>query len=122
MMAGGEFTTDIHDAHGAAVGSHISMRGNVLGVRLDVDEVVIERDPPTHKAWATVGTPELFVIGHYEMAFDIEPAPEGSVFRISIRYALPERNKWIGMLLGNSYARWCVRQVTGDVQRHFTAS
>lgn len=120
MTAGGSFRTEIDDGHAQKLGSHVRMSGRVLGVPLSLDEVVIEREEPAHKAWETVGEPHLLVVGPYRMAFDITPRDaNASDLRVSIDYAQPTKNTWLGKLFGKTYARWCVRQMTGDVQKHF---
>ena len=43
------------------------MNGRILGLKLSLDEVVTERDPPARKVWETVGVPRLLVIGPYRM-------------------------------------------------------
>jgi len=69
MMGGGTMTTRVDGQHGRVVGSHITMTGRVFGMSLFLDEVVTERVPPWEKAWETVGTPRLLVIGAYRMGF-----------------------------------------------------
>lgn len=119
MMAGSRLTSEI-DGNGAReIGDHVRMGGRVMGVHVELDEVVSERDVPSHKAWETVGTPKLLVIGPYKMGFDVSPSHGGAELRVSIDYDLPRRNAWLGRLLGRSYARWCLRQMTNDVARHF---
>lgn len=96
---------------GRRVGSHIGMESRMLGLRLHLDEVVTEREPPRSKEWETAGTPRLLVVGHYRMRADIEPEGAGSRVRVRIDYRLPERGAWLGRLLGEAYARWCVSQM-----------
>jgi hypothetical protein len=67
MMMGGRMTYAFDAAGGRAVGSVIKMGGSFLGIRLAVEEVVIERQPPHHKAWETVGQPRMIVISRYRM-------------------------------------------------------
>lgn len=120
MTAGGRFWTRIDDGHAQNVGSHIRMGGRVLGIALGLDEVVTLRDAPAHKAWETVEPPDLLVVGPYRMALDITPRGRGaSDLRVSIDYDLPAKNSWLGRLFGGAYARWCVRQMTDEVKRHF---
>src|SRR5574341_716964 len=71
VMGGGRMVTELDERRGKAVGSHIRMTGTVFGMRLFLDEVVTLRTPPSEKAWETVGTPRLLVIGAYEMGFHI---------------------------------------------------
>ena len=63
MMLGSKMTTSTDAERGQEVGSHITMTGAVLGIRISLDEVVVERIPPWEKAWETVGVPQLLVIG-----------------------------------------------------------
>ena len=101
------------DAKGQGVGSHIRMGGRVFGLRIFLDEVVIRRDPPQHKAWETVGVPKLLIIGSYRMGFDIRPSNGGSDLRVFIDYDLPTGSisHWLGRLLADWYAKWCVDQM-----------
>lgn len=66
--------------------------------------------------------PRLLVVGAYRMGFDIESRPGGSRLRVFIDYALPERMRWLGWLLGAYYARWCTRQMVDDAERQFAAA
>ncbi len=119
MMAGGSMETSLDAGHGKEIGSHIRMCGKVLGFTLSLDEVVTIREPPRRKAWETVGTPELLVIGHYRMEVGIEAQEEGSLLRVSIDYGPPAKNAWLGKVLGRYYADWCVRQMVKAARDHF---
>ena len=92
----------------------------MLGLLLQVECVVVQRDPPRFKAWETVGTPRLLVIGSYRMSVAIEPQIGASRVTISIDYALPTNRLWRSF--GTVYARWCVRQMARDLVRQFTES
>lgn len=120
MMGGGRMTYEFDEAKGQAVGSHIRMGGNAFGVKLFVDEVVTEREPPRRKAWQTVGDPKLIVIGHYRMGFELTPVSGATVLRVWIDYDLAPRG--LGRLipgLANIYARWCVRRMAEDACSKF---
>jgi len=119
MMLGSRMDTSVDAARGQEVGSHITMTGNVVGIPLVVDEVVVEHVVPWEKTWETVGTPRLLVIGAYRMGFRVLRHERGSAFRVFIDYSLPERHRWLGRLLGQVYARWCVKQMTKGVERRF---
>lgn len=95
-MGGGRMSVKTDDGEGRVVGSHIEMEGRVLGVRLRLDEVVTERDPPRRKAWQTVGRPRLLVVGEYRMWVEVDGADGGSRLKIGIEYGLPHRAKWMG--------------------------
>lgn len=123
MMLGS--TMDIHMApdHTRRVGSAFGFTGHVLGVRLKVDEVVTSREPPTRKAWETTAEPTLWVIGRYQMGFELTPDGRSSKLRVYIRYDLPGTGlPWLlGRLFGRIYAAWCTGQMVSDAQKHFVA-
>ena len=120
-MAGGQMNTETDAGRGQTVGSRIRLSGRVVGVELSVEELVVERDPPRRKVWATTGTPKLLVIGHYRMGFELSPQANGSMLRVFIDYALPERapTRWLARLFSRYYARWCTRQMVDDAVEHF---
>lgn len=122
MMAGSSMETVIDEGGGQKVGSHIKMSGKVLGIPIDLNEVVVERVPPQRKVWETVGTPHLLVVGSYVLGFEITPKDSGSSFRVFIEYGLPHGYAQImGLLLGKIYAKWCVGQMARSVRNHFSA-
>jgi len=114
-------TLETDGAGGREPGSLIRIRGRFLGLRLLVDEVVTDHVAPTRKAWRTVGTPRLLVIGHYQMGFVITDQGDQSGLRVFIDFALPDRwpERWLGRLLGRWYARWCTDSMANDAARHF---
>ena len=113
--------TELDEGRGQKVGSRIRLSGRVFGVALSVEEIVVERDPPHRKVWATTGAPKLLVIGHYRMGFELSPQGNGSMLRVFIEYALPARGlaRWLGRLFGRYYARWCTQQMVDDAVKHF---
>lgn len=121
MMAGSRMTIETDAARGQAIGSVIRLRGRMLGIRLSVNEVVSDRQVPHSKAWETIGTPHLLVIGHYRMGFAISAQGQESVLRVFIDYALPKTwpTRWLGRLFGRLYARWCAASMANDAVRHF---
>jgi polyketide cyclase/dehydrase/lipid transport protein len=124
MMGGGQMEIEPDIGRGQNVGSRIRLAGKLFGMRLSVEEVVIERNPPHRKVWETIGAPALLVIGQYRMGFEITSQDKGSLLRVYIDYALPEnaRARWLGCLLGRYYAQWCTRRMVDDAVRHFAPS
>jgi hypothetical protein len=119
MMAGSRMTVEMDEAGGHAIGSMIRLHGRVLGVRLDVEEIVTERTPPFRKRWETSKEPTLLVIGAYRMGFDIAARDEGCTLRVSLDYARPVSGvgRLLGPVFGDSYARWCTRRMTNDAAK-----
>lgn len=119
MMAGSSMHTEFDARRFRAVGSRLRMHGRVLGLPLALEEQVVVREPPRRKAWETVGEPGLLVIGAYRMGFELEAAGDGTALTLRIDYQLPSRGvaRWLGLMLGRAYARWCVRTMVRDAQR-----
>jgi hypothetical protein len=120
MMLGGSMRYAFDAAQGQAVGSVISMTGNVLWLHLALDEIVTER-AATRKVWETRGDPRLLIVGAYRMGFEISPKGERSDLRVFIDFDPPQRgvSRILGLLFGGLYARWCVESMARDAARHF---
>lgn len=114
-------TTELDSLRGQAVGSVIRMKGRILGMSLQVEEVVIHHEPPVRKTWETRGQPRLLVIGRYQMGFELSPAAAGTRLRVWIDYSLPSglAGRWLGKRLGQVYADWCVTRMVRDAVEFF---
>ena len=123
-MGGGSMAVEFDEGRGKVVGSKLRLVGTAFGIRLGVEEVVIERVPPHRKSWETVGEPRLLVIGPYRMGFIIENLGQTSQVTVFIDYELPRRApwRWLGKMLGRAYARWCTERMAGDAAAHFAPS
>jgi hypothetical protein len=106
MMGGGRVTYALDAGRGMTEGSRITM-GAAFGLSLSVEEEATEREPAWRKAWRTVGTPRLLIIGAYAMGFRIEPAQGGSRLTVWIDYALPHSR--FGHMLGRLFFDYYVR-------------
>jgi hypothetical protein len=123
MLLGSTMTYQFDEAEGKAVGAHIRIKGRVLGLALNLDEIVTVREVAARKAWKTVGKPHLLIIGNYEMGFEITPLGKSSQLRIFINYTLPRGpSRILGWLLSGMYARWCVTRMLSDAIRHFAGT
>jgi len=93
-----------------------------MGIELFLEEVVTEREPPRHKAWETIGSPRLLVIGGYRLGFDITDGNNTSELRVFIDYDLPAAlvSRWLGYIFGKMYAKWCVQQMVNGARDHFS--
>lgn len=124
MMAGSRMSIDMDDAQGRCIGSRIRLSGRILGLRLSVDEVVAERNPPLRKVWRTTAPPRLLIIGPYQMGFNIEPRAGQSRLLVFIDYALPDGllSRWLGRMVGGFYAQWCTNRMANDAATHFAGT
>jgi hypothetical protein len=119
-MGGGSMHVEVDELRGKGVGSHTRLQGRAFGVPIDVDTQVVERTPPARKAWRTLATPRLLVIGPYRMGADLADLGGASRITIAIDYALPGgRRGVIARWLARGYARWCVRTMVHDIALAF---
>lgn len=123
MMLGSKMSIHLDAGAARSVGSKFGFEAAILGIPLSVEEVVTEREPPRRKVWSTTGEPNLWVIGQYSMGFEIEPLDEGCRLRVFIDYALPEAGlpHLLGLLLADTYAKWCSRRMVADARQHFSS-
>src|SRR5262245_46755681 len=70
-MMGGSMETLLDEGRGQAIGSHVRMKGKMMGVELLLDEVITERAPPHRKVWETIGEQHDVGIDSYRLGFDI---------------------------------------------------
>lgn len=118
-MGGGRMVASVDDGNGQRIGSHIRMSGKALGIKLFLDEVVTQREPPHIKVWETTGALRLLIVGHYRMGIQVEPQGEKSSLRVYLDYELPCSNAWLGRLFGGIYAKWCVQQMIRGTCEYF---
>jgi hypothetical protein len=118
MMAGSRMSIETDAGKGRRVGSVIRLHGRVLGIRLELEEVVTEREPPLRKTWETSREPRLLVIGAYRMGFEIQPAASACVLRVHLDYALPRSrfSRALARMVGRRYARWCTERMARDAR------
>ncbi|MDP3707539.1 MAG: SRPBCC family protein [Polaromonas sp.] len=121
MTAGATMKIETDSQQGQAVGSLIRMNGRILGISLCVEETVSEYRPPFRKTWETRGEPRLLVIGGYRMGFELTPKASKTHLRVWIDYNLPSGipERWLGRILGDAYANWCVTRMVRDAARAF---
>ncbi len=120
MMAGAHMRYEFDAARGRATGARVRLRGSMLGMDLDIEEEVCEREPPLRKSWITIGEPRIRVLASYRMGFELIRAPQGTSLEVYIDYVYPDRgiDRWLGRLLGGVYARWCVRRMVATAREH----
>ena len=124
MMAGSFMSIDVDSEGGRVIGSKIRMQGRMMGIPLLLEEVITERRVPNRNVWETIGTPNLLIIAHYRMGFELTPTGDSSMVRVFIDYSLPTAapGSWLGRLLGGVYARWCTKQMADGAARQFDST
>jgi hypothetical protein len=121
MMAGSKMTYEFDDGRGRRLGSHVRLVGSLLGLKLEIDEQVIDRVPARSKAWETVGNPRMLILAQYRMSFSLQALPGSCRVTARIDYSLPRKgfSRFLGLVAAGAYARWCVRNVLDQAAAHF---
>ena len=124
MMMGSRMAMVVDAGGGRVIGSKIRMHGSMMGISLSLEEAITERQVPHKKVWETIGTPDLKVMAHYRMGFELTPKGDSSLVRVFVDYSLPTKApaSWLGRLLGGVYARWCTKQMADDTARQFDSN
>ena len=124
MMLGSTMDIRMEPDHTRRIGSAFGLSGRILGMPLKIEEVVTDREAPARKTWETTTEPTLWVIGSYQMGFELSPSGQHSTLRVYIRYDLPSAGlPWLlGRLFGRAYAKWCTGKMVFDAQEHFNVS
>ena len=123
MMLGSTMDIFMDAQRTREVGSQFGFKGSVVGVPLFVREVVTFRQPPKSKRWKTVEEPVLWVIGAYEMYFEIRRETGGANLTVGIGYERPLRGfpRFLSIFFHRAYARWCTKKMVVHAQHHFSA-
>ena len=121
MKLGSRMSISVDADDGRVVGSKIRMQGRMMGIPLSLEEVITGRQVPARKVWQTIGTPNLVIMVHYRMGFELTPSGDASLVRVFIDYSLPltAPGSPLGPLLGGVCARWCTKNMADDAARRF---
>lgn len=119
QMMGGKLTIDWLSKHKTGLGAKYRWTGKVLGMKLDFTSEVSKWVEGKEKVWGTIGDPKLIVLSWFEMYLYLTPLPDGTTqTQLGIYYTKPKASL-LGFLLGRSYAKWCVKSMLKDTQKHF---
>lgn len=119
-MMGSKLTLEVLSGQRTGLGATYRYSGKIMGLTLDFSESVTKYVPNREKVWRTIGEPRLLIMASYEMRLAVEPEPPSSSrLTISIAYELPRSQVWrfLGILLGGWYSRWCLRRMCRDTKR-----
>lgn len=101
------------------IGATYRYYGKIMGLTLDITEVVRRYKLNEEKFWETIGEPKIIIMSHYVLGFQLKPTTGGTQATFSIDYEIPQRGlgKVLGILLSNWYAHWCLRMMLDRVNK-----
>jgi hypothetical protein len=118
-LLGSRLDLDRLSPQATGVGARYRWHGRILGLAVDLTEVVTEWVRDRRKAWQTVGEPRLIVMSGYRMGFTVAQGQSDSALTVEIEYDPPRTRggRLLAWLLGDAYARWCLRRMCRDAKR-----
>lgn len=118
-MMGGSLKTEILSKNDRGLGATYRMYGKVMGMKIDFTEKVTKWIENQEKVWETIGEPKLIIMGGYIMNLNVRPSNFGTRLTFGIKYSYPKSVFWkgISIVVGDWYAKWCLRNMCRDAKK-----
>lgn len=118
-MMGGKLHLEWLTTHMTGLGTKYRWTGKVVGMKMDFTVEVNQWIKNKEKTWGTIGEAKMIVISWFEMHLELTPTENnGTLVFLSIRYTKNKGSLW-SFLFGKRYAKWCVKSMLEDTQKHF---
>ena len=87
---------------------------------MNFSETVTKWQSPKMKEWETVGESKIIIMSWYRMWFEITPAENGTLAKISISYLPPKEwyYKILSFFFTNWYCNWCLNNMLNDTKKN----
>lgn len=118
-LMGSKLKFEILSPNVTDVGATYRYYGKIMGLTLDITEVVRRYILNEEKFWETIGEPKIIIMSHYVLGFLLKPVNGGTQATFSIDYEIPAHGlgRVLGMFLSNWYAHWCLRMMLDRVNK-----
>jgi hypothetical protein len=118
MMMGSKLKLEQISPNATGPGAKYRWHGKMMGMTIDFSEVVTRWDPPQAKEWETFGDARIIIRRWYRMGFEITPAENGSLVKLSISYLPPKAwyYRLLSFLFGRWYSDWCLNNMLRDTK------
>ena len=119
MMMGSKLTLEQLSSNSTGVGAKYRWYGKMMGMTMDFSEAVTKWQPPKLKEWETVGEAKIIIMSWYRMWFEIMPAENGTIARLSISYTSPKQwyYKILSFFFFFFYCNWCLNNMLQDTKK-----
>ena len=118
MMMGSKLQLEQLSHNAAGIGSAYRLFGKMMGMTIDFSEAVTRWEFPVAKEWETIGKARIIIMSWYRMGFDISPAGNGTIAKLSISYLPPKKwfHKILFILFAKWYCNWCLNSMLRDTK------
>ncbi len=119
MMMGSKLKLEQLSSNPTGVGAKYRWYGKMMGMIMDFSETVTKWQPPKLKEWETIGDAKMIIMSWYRMWFEITPAENGTIVKISISYLLPKLwyYKILLFFFARWYCNWCLNNMLNDTKK-----
>ena len=120
MMMGSKLKLEQLSTNPTGVGAKYRWYGKMMGMTMDFSETVTKWQSPKLKEWETVGEAKIIIMSWYRMWFEISPAENGTIAKISISYLPPKEwyYKILSFFFANWYCNWCLNNMLNDTKKN----
>ncbi len=120
MMMGSKLNLEQLSTNATGVGAKYRWYGTMLGMKMDFSEAVTKCQQNILKEWEIVGDAKIIIMSWYRMWFEITPAENGTLAKISISYLPPKEwyYKILSFLFANWYCNWCLNNMLNDTKKN----
>ena len=118
MMMGSKLKLEQLSPNPAGVDAKYHWYGRMMGMTIDFNEIVTKWQPPKLKEWETVGKAKIIIMSWYRMWFEITPAENGTIAKLSISYLPPTPwfYKILSFFFAKLYCNWCLNNMLNDTR------
>lgn len=118
MMMGSKLKLEQLSINSTGVGAKYRWHGKMMGMTIDFSETVTKWQSPKLKEWETVGEAKLIIMSWYRMWFEISPAENLTIAKISISYLPPKQwfYKILSFFFAQWYCNWCLNNMLTDTK------
>ena len=119
MMMGSKLKLEQLSINSTGVGAKYRWYGKMMGMTMDFSETVTKWQSPKLKEWEIVGDAKMIIMSWYRMWFEITPADNGTIIKISISYLPPKElfYKILSFFFANWYCNWCLNNMLNDTKK-----
>lgn len=121
-MMGGKMNLEFLSDQKTGLNTKYRWTGKVLWMNLDFTVLVTKWIKGQEKTWETIGNPRLIIYSWFQMQLKVEKTGEGSMAFLSLSYEKPKClfNNIICFVLGDWYAKWCLRNMLNDTKKRLS--
>lgn len=119
MMMGSKLKLEQLSSQSTGVGAKYRWYGTMMGMTIDLSEMVTKWQPPQSKEWETVGDAQIIIMSWYRMRFEINTAKDATVVKLSISYLPPKQwyYKILSFFFATWYCNWCLNNMLQDTKK-----